>query len=137
MIVADTNLIAYLLIEGDRTEAARAVWARDPVWSVPPLWRSELLNVLATAVRVELLSPDQAHGCWRAATETLRMEEVEPRGLEVLRTAMDRRISAYDAHFVVVAERLGVPLVTGDRRLVRGYPEGAVLIEDFAATSLR
>ncbi|MGZ5446412.1 MAG: hypothetical protein ACXWLY_31220 [Thermoanaerobaculia bacterium] len=55
MIVADTNLVAYLLIEGDKTAAARAVWKKDSRWMLPTLWRSEFLNVLTTAVRSRVL----------------------------------------------------------------------------------
>ncbi len=44
MIVADTNLIAYRLIEGEQTELALAVWAKEPEWFVPPLWRHEFLS---------------------------------------------------------------------------------------------
>jgi hypothetical protein len=51
VIDADTNLVAYLLIDGDATPQARAAWQKDPDWILPPLWRSEFLNVLATSVR--------------------------------------------------------------------------------------
>ena len=49
MIVVDTNVIAYVLIEGDKTALAQQVAKKDPDWKVPPLWRHEFLNVLATS----------------------------------------------------------------------------------------
>ena len=57
MIVVDPNVIAYLLIEGERTEEARRAWLRDRDWLVPPLWRSDYLNVLWVSVRAAVLEP--------------------------------------------------------------------------------
>jgi predicted nucleic acid-binding protein len=47
--------------------------------------------------------------------------------------ALERQISAYDAHFVALADNLEVPVVTGDLGIVRQCPELAISIEDFAA----
>ena len=133
MIVADTNLISYLLIEGERTEAVREVWAKDPSWVMPPLWRSEFLNVLATAHRVGVLSEDQALLAWKRAKDLLSSGEVEPHGEHVLQLAMSRVVSAYDAHFVAVAVDLGIRLVTADKRLLERCKEVAISIEEFTA----
>jgi predicted nucleic acid-binding protein len=93
------------------------VWERDSDWVLPPLWRSEFLNVLATAVRTGLVDEEQAFQGWQDAATIVGRREHEPGGEAVLRTAIRYRISAYDAHFVAVAEQLGVKLVTADRKL--------------------
>ena len=51
MIVIDTNVVAYLLIEGERTSACRRAFAKDPEWCAPFLWRSEFRNVLTMHMR--------------------------------------------------------------------------------------
>ncbi len=132
MIVADTNLVSYLLIEGERTEATRRVWLKDPEWRLPPLWRSELLNVLATLVRATLLDSEDALAVWFGATSLFRGKEHEPAGQSVLAAALRYRLSTYDAHFVVVAEDLDSTLVTGDQKILAACPALACSIEDFA-----
>lgn len=37
MIVADTNLLIYLYVQGQRTQESEAVLRRDAVWTVPLL----------------------------------------------------------------------------------------------------
>jgi len=132
LIVADTNLVAYLLIEGERTQAARLVWQKDPDWRLPPLWRSEFLNVLATSARAGVLSAKQAIRAWRAGIQLLGHCEQEPGGEPVLQTALQYGISAYDAQFVAVAVNLEIPLVTGDRKLCSACKGIAASIESFA-----
>ena len=133
MIVADTNLISYLLIEGERTDQARRIWRRDSAWIMPPLWRSEFLNVLALSVRTSLLGADQARASWRHAADLFRSSELEPAASAVLDTAIRLDISAYDAHFVVVAEQVEAKLVTNDRELLGRCPELTVSMASFAA----
>ncbi|MDH3228124.1 MAG: type II toxin-antitoxin system VapC family toxin [Thermoleophilia bacterium] len=131
MIVADTNLVSYLLIDGDRTEAARRVWARDPEWILPTLWRSEFLNVLATMVRLGHLEARDATSVWRRALSLVSRSETEPEGERVLGTAIEHGISACDAQFVAVAEVLEAPLVTCDRALAAACSHVAVEAERF------
>jgi len=131
VIVADTNLVAYLLIEGTRTTAAKAVWEKDPQWMLPTIWRSEFLDVLTTAVRADVLTLAQAHDTWQVALTIFGGSEVEPEGDDVLDQAAEYSLSAYDAQFVVAAADLDVPLVTSDRRLLAACADLAVSPEAF------
>jgi predicted nucleic acid-binding protein len=60
MIVADTNVIAYLFIPGDHTEFAEKALRQDQSWAVPFLWRSEFRNVLAGYIRRKNIPFDTA-----------------------------------------------------------------------------
>jgi len=131
VIVADTNLVAYLLIEGTQTAAAKAVWEKDAHWMLPTIWRSEFLNVLTTAVRAHVLTLEQAHQTWQVALTIFGGSEVEPSGDDVLERAAERNLSAYDAQFVVAASDLDVPLVTVDRRLLAACADLCVSPERF------
>ena len=133
MIVAETNLVAYLLIEGEKTDLARAVWRVDARWMLPTLWRSEFLNVLTTTVRAKVLTLAEAHDIWNVAQTVFGQSEVEPSGDAVLETAATRKLSAYDAQFVVAAADLDVRLVTSDRRLLKACPDIAIAPETFTA----
>ena len=132
MIVADTNLISYLLIEGEKTELARKVWARDSDWAMPSLWKSEFLSVLVVASRAGALEEEQARLVWRRSRVFLNAIELEPDGEQVLKIAMERGISAYDAQFVAAAAELGVPLVTADKRILSRCSDLAMSLKDFA-----
>ncbi len=131
MIVVDTNVIAYLLIEGEKTEQARDLWQSDSDWRVPPLWRAEFLSVLATTVRAGVIGEQEAMLLWRRATALLGHGEVEPGGEVVLTRALRDGLSAYDAQFVAVAESLGVRFITNDQKILRQRPDVAVPLTDF------
>ncbi len=38
MIVVDTNLVAYLMINGEHTEDAKNAFRADPEWIAPSSW---------------------------------------------------------------------------------------------------
>lgn len=133
MIVADTNLISYLLIDGDQTELARRVWTFDPEWAMPPLWKSEFLSVLVVAVRADAIDEDQASALWQSSEIFENAIQFEPAGERVLKVAVERNISAYDAQFVAAAIELVVPLVTADKRVLAKCPDIAISLADFVA----
>lgn len=131
MIVADTNLLAYLVLPGERTGAAEAVWRTDADWHAPLLWRSELRNVLALQMRRCDLSLSDAAAVAREAEQILEGREHGVDALHVLRLARSSGCSAYDCEFAALAEALAVPLVSADRELVAAFPALASTPEDF------
>lgn len=105
MIVVDTNVIAYLLIEGDRTADAQALRRAEPDWRSEPLLLVEFSNLLATQVRAKALSAAQAKSLLEsAAQQVAAWVEVPYAG--ALTVALERQVSAYDARVVACARRL-------------------------------
>lgn len=131
MIVADTNLVAHLLLPGDGTASAESVFERDPRWAAPLLWRSELRNVLATFTRQGSLAVATAVELMADAERLMEGDEYAVPSDDVLRAAADSGCSAYDCEFAILARDLAVPLVTSDRRLQRAFPEHARSPEAF------
>lgn len=132
MIVADTNLIAYLLLEGDQTRAAQAVLRKDPAWAAPLLWRSEFRNVLALYVRRGQLAVADAVQYAEVAEALLATREYQVQSGPVLELAKQSGCTAYDCEYIFLARELGVPLITSDQGLLRAFPSVARRIADFA-----
>ena len=133
MIVADTNLIAYLWIPGTHASLAETVVRRDPEWSAPLLWRSELRSVLALCLRKRLMDPPRALELAARAEEQLAREYPVPSS-QVLRCVAESKCSAHDCELVALSRELGTPLGTTDRRLVKTLPGEAVHATAFAGT---
>ena len=122
MIVVDTNVIAYLFLPGGF--AARAErWVReDRDWAAPMLWRSELRNVLAGFLRRKQLTFEAVREIQREAEALLVGSEHEVDSQRVLELVRDSNCSAYDCEFVSVAMRLGVKLLTADKKVLLAFP---------------
>lgn len=132
MIVVDTNVLAYLLIQGERTEACRRVFQRDPEWCVPFLWRSGLRNVLAMHMRHGAMPLDGALRRMAEAEKLVEGREYSISSATVLECVGSGAISACAAEFVCLARKLNVNLVTTDKRVLKDHGGVAVSPEDFA-----
>jgi predicted nucleic acid-binding protein len=131
VIVADTNLLAYLYVRGQRTEQAEAAVARDPRWAAPLLWRSEFRNVLIGMVRRGAFTVDEALRVTHEAERWMRGREYAIPADQVLPLAARSRCSAYDCEFAALAQELGIPLVTVDRQVLAAFPQTAVALARF------
>jgi predicted nucleic acid-binding protein len=121
MLVVDTNIVAYLLIEGDRTKQAQALYAKDSDWRSEAFLLVEFSNVLATYRRLRALSGEQTETLLTEAATRVR-ELLSVPNLRALRCAERFAVSAYDARFLAAADTLGTKLVTEDAKLRAAAP---------------
>ena len=135
MIVVDIDVVAYLLIAGDKTELAQQAWAKDPQWRLPTLWRHELLNVLAAYVRTGGATADDAAAIWRQAIALLGSEEEQPAMEQALLLAAEHQISAYDAQYLALALANMLPMISEDRVLQREFPDVVLSLEEFCSSN--
>ncbi|HEX9688795.1 MAG TPA: type II toxin-antitoxin system VapC family toxin [Thermoanaerobaculia bacterium] len=122
MIVVDTNVLAYLWLPGERTKAAERLLKKDPDWNAPLLWRSEFRNVLAGCLRRGDLSFETALQIADGAEGQMRGREFTVPSAQVLTRVDQSDCSAYDCEFVVLADELGVSLITSDDKLLKSFP---------------
>lgn len=123
--VVDTNVVAYLLLgtEAFVDEARQCFEAvSDPV--APAHWEAEVTNVIWMAVRAGVLPADEGPvrlglarrlGIESVATSTLCQG--------ALLRATSANVSVYDTLFVELASRIGSPLLTFDKAVLRAFPD--------------
>jgi predicted nucleic acid-binding protein len=135
MIVADTNLIAYLMIEGDFTPQAELVYQFDSNWVAPYLWRSEFRNILALYLRKNYLSMAEAKTIMAQAEVLMKNKEFELDSASILKMIENSTLSAYDCEYVVLAKKLGINLITNDKKILKSFPDLAVSLESYGQKS--
>jgi predicted nucleic acid-binding protein len=131
VIVVDTNLIAYLLLGGEKTPRARSIFERDSKWAAPLLWRSEFLSVLAMFIRQRKLTSDKAMEFMNEAETLMQGEEYQVDSRRVIKLIDSSKCSAYDCEFIALAQHLDVPLITSDKQILKEFPDTAVSIESY------
>lgn len=131
MIVVDVNIIAYLLIAGEKTALAQAVYRQDPAWMVPYPWQHEFLNVLATYVRHGAGDLADSEKIWEQALTLLAGREQSINMRLALELAVRHQVSGYDAQYAVLAVTLGVPCISEDQHLQKTFPQFVLSMERF------
>ena len=133
MIVADTNIISYLLLPTSYSGAADRLYRTDPQWTAPVLWKSEFRNVLALYLRKQVITVGKALQLQELAESVMLNNEYDIASSQVFTLIVKSACSAYDCEFVALAEYLDCPLVTQDKRLLASFPSVAISIQDFFA----
>ena len=136
MIVVDTNVVVYLALDTPQKQLAQRILDADPDWHAPFLWRYEFRNAAAQHMRSGGLTLRDALDAVRFAERLLSDKEHAVDSARVMRLVADSALSAYDCEFVALAQKLGVVLVTWDRRVRREFPEIAVSPDAFTQSAV-
>jgi len=131
MIVVDTNIIAYLHVNGEFTPSAIQLLERDPYWIAPPLWQSEFRNVMVNYVRHKVLSLTDAANLMGQALSTMQNRHLIPSNELVLSLAVNSPCSSYDCEFVALAQEINCRLVTVDGQIIKSFPKTAIFLDEF------
>ena len=116
-------MTAAWLFADERTEAALKVFrdVADAGAVVPSLWRLEIANLLRTAERRGRCSAALADALLEQL-ESLPIaidRETDTHAWHATRTlSHEQGLTPYDAAYLELAIRLGLPLATGDRELI-------------------
>jgi predicted nucleic acid-binding protein len=122
VLLVDTNVVAYLLIEGDHTAAAQELHRRDGDWRSEAFLMVEFTNVLAASIAAKRMGMSPAQESLQRAADLLDGKLARVPHQMVLITSARYRISAYDARFIALAQQLGRRLVTEDAKLRAAAP---------------
>jgi predicted nucleic acid-binding protein len=118
-VVIDASVALAWCFRDQRTEATTKLLERvqTDAAAVPSLWHLEVANVLALAERRRRITPAESTELI-ALLETIEIvvdEETPSHALgRVLDLAREERLTAYDAAYLELAMRLGVPLASKD-----------------------
>jgi len=118
-IVIDASVVLAWCFKDERTEATDRLLERvqTDAAAVPMLWHLEIANVLALAERGRRITSAESAELI-ALLETLEIVvdgETPSRAFtRILDLAREERLTAYDAAYLELAMRLGVPLASKD-----------------------
>ncbi len=122
MQIVDTNVLVYLLLEGDHSAAVRRLHSLDADWHTESFMFIEFSNVLTTAVRTSRLSLAQASELLNSIAEVVSDNYHSVPHSDALAIAAQYSVSAYDARFLSLALSVESRLVTEDRKLRTAAP---------------
>ena len=123
-VVFDASYSASWFISDERSPEAERVFERVlrgrlTGW-VPGLWFYEIANALVQACNRKRLSGNGVEDAWGVMLALpLEVDQAEVAAMRrVSRLARQFELSAYDAAYLELADRLQVPLLTNDRELM-------------------
>jgi predicted nucleic acid-binding protein len=122
-LVLDASIAVSWLFEDEHTPECRVVLAavvEDKAF-VPNLWRLEVANVLRNAVRRQRCTEayvDAALARLARLPISTDPETDQQAWSDTLSLARRHGLTVYDAAYLELASRLGVPLATADRALI-------------------
>ncbi|MBI3182528.1 MAG: type II toxin-antitoxin system VapC family toxin [Myxococcales bacterium] len=124
-VVIDTNVIAYRLIRNPEFfEEVREFWRCVTEALAPQSWEAELGNALWVSARTGIVAPEVVTQLLdRTGRLAIRSVPVRTLWGGATKRALRVGLTFYDALFVELAERRGLPLATFDQAILRACPE--------------
>ena len=122
MLLVDTNVVVYLLIEGDHTKVAQKLHSRDPDRRSEAFLLVEFTNVLASSIATKRMTLSLAGDFLAKAVALFDGKLARIPHASMLAVAARHRVSAYDARFLALADQLGSRVVTEDVKLRAAAP---------------
>ena len=120
-MVVDTSVTMAWCFEDEATADTESVLDRlqDEEAVVPTLWQLEVTNVLLAAERRRRLTEAQSTRFLDLLTQLRIRVDMSPIDMKAVQ-AIGRRhqLSAYDAAYLLLAERIAAPLATRDGKLI-------------------
>lgn len=121
-VVVDASVVVEYLVEASLTAQAQAVFRASVddgvgLWA-PDLVYAEVVSALRRLVALRALTP-QAGDVAVEDVKRLPLSVTGTRSLVSRAWQLRAAITSYDACYVALAEALGAPLVTADRKLAR------------------
>lgn len=125
--VVDASVAVKWVVEEAHSDRAAALLAYDAMHA-PDHWQAEAVNVLwAKAFRGDLSvaeAEERMTVLMRAPVIGSPIADLMTRAFAV---SVARRVTIYDSLYVALAEKLDVPMVTADERLMRSLASDAAL----------
>jgi predicted nucleic acid-binding protein len=118
MVVVDANVITHLILKGEHSTACGKLYLADSEWAAPRLWQDEISNVLATYERLGTLTREEGLLAFQDAREILASNTFEVGVERILAVAVKTGCSGYDSQYIALAEDLGLPLYTYDKKVL-------------------
>jgi len=131
MIIADTNIISYLMLPSNYTDSVDALYQADPHWAAPLLWKSEFRNVLALYLRKKLITLEKAFQLQESAESLMAKNEFDVSSTQTISLVNESNCSSYDCEFVALAHYFNTKLVTQDKKLLREFSSTAISVSAF------
>ena len=131
MIVADTNIISYLLLPTSNSDIVDKLFILDHEWVAPTLWKSEFRNVLALYLRKEIITLEKALQFQESAESIMARNEFDVPSAQVLALVAKSNCSSYDCEFIALAQHLNIQLVTQDKKILGEFSSIAISVVDF------
>jgi predicted nucleic acid-binding protein len=129
VFVIDTSVAMAWCFEDEATEATEAVLDRlnNDQAVVPAIWPLEVANVLLVAERRGRLSEAQASRFLELLAQLpIDVDDSAADMSAIVATGRRHTLSAYDASYLVLAERLGAALATLDQPLTQAARKAGV-----------